>query len=146
MLAWAVNFDILETMLRCKLLIIFLLGLFLSALGGCQSMSERKRDESLHATLALYAKVLRWQGIEEQGAMLANPSLAPRINDVKVTSYEVASPVVMRSENSATQTAVIEYLYQDSQIIKRIVDHQLWEYDSESQRWLRANAPPAMPR
>lgn len=140
------NFDILQAMLRCKLLNFFLLGLFLSALGGCQSMSERKRDESLHATLALYAKVLRWQGIQDQGAMLANPSLTPRIHDVSVTSYEVASPVVMHSSDSATQTAVIEYLYQDSQIIKRVVDHQLWEYDSESKRWLRANAPPAMPR
>jgi hypothetical protein len=146
MLAWAMNFDILETMIRCKLLIIFLLALILSAFSGCQSMGERKRDESLQATLALYAKVLRWQGVEEQGAMLTNPSMAPRLDDVKVTSYEVASPVVMRSENSATQTAVIEYLYQDSQIVKRIVDHQLWEYDSDSERWLRANAPPSMPR
>ena len=133
-------------MLRWKLHFILILSLSLTSLGGCQSMSERKRDESLTATLALYGRVLRWQGVQEQGAMLVDPALAPRNDAIRVTSYQVVSSPVFTGENSASQTAVIEYTYDDSQMIKRVIDHQTWEYDSERESWLRANPPPEMPR
>jgi len=146
MLASATNFDTLRTMFRWKLYFIFILGFSLAFTSGCQSMSERRRDESLASTLKLYGKVLRWQGPQEQGAMLANPELAPIYRGITVTSYQVVSNPAKTGENEARQTAVIEYVHQDNQIIKRIIDQQTWEYDTEYQRWLRENPPPRMPR
>ena len=146
MLANATNFDTLLTMLRWKLHFIFILGFSLAFTSGCQSMSERRRDESLTSTLKLYGKVLRWQGPHEQGAMLANPEQTPKNRGVTVTSYKVVSNPVKTGENTAQQTAAIEYVHHDSQVIKRVIDQQTWEYDTEEERWLRANRPPGMPR
>ncbi len=146
MLANATNFDTLHTMLRWKLHFIFFLGISLVFTSGCQSMSERRRDESLTSTLALYGKVLRWQGPHEQGSMLANPEQTPKNRGITVTSYKVVSSPVKNGENSAHQTAAIEYVHHDRQVIKRVIDQQIWEYDTENQIWLRANRPPRMPR
>lgn len=146
MLANATNFDTLLTMLRWKLHFIFLLGCCVAFTSGCQSMAERKRDESLSSTLTFYGKVLRWQGPNEQGAMLAHPEQTPKNRGITVTSYKVLSNPVKTGENSAHQTAAIEYVYHDSQVIKRIIDQQVWEYDSENEIWLRENPPPRMPR
>ncbi len=146
MLAIATDFDTLHTMLRWKLHFIFILGISLVFTSGCQSMSERRRDESLPSTLMLYGKVLRWQGPHEQGAMLANPEQAPKYRGITVTSYTVISNPVKTHENAAHQTAAIEYVYNDRQVIKRVIDQQIWEYDTEEKMWLRANPPPRMPR
>jgi len=133
-------------MLRWKLHFIFILGIFLTFISGCQSMGEIKRDESLTSTLLLYGKVLRWQGPHEQGAMLANPEHAPGNQGITVTSYQVISHPVRTDENTALQTAAIEYVYHDNQVIKRVIDQQIWEYDTQAERWLRANPPPKMSR
>jgi hypothetical protein len=133
-------------MIRWKLHFIFILGFTLAFTSGCQSMSERRRDESLTSTLKLYGKVLRWQGPNEQGAMLANPEQTPKNRGITVTSYQVVSNPVKTGENTARQTAVIEYVYNDNQVIKRIIDQQIWKYDTEEKRWLRTNPPPVMPR
>ena len=146
MLANATNFDTLLTMLRWKLHFIFILGISLVFISGCQSMSERKRDESLTSTLVLYGKVLRWQGPHEQGSMLVNPEQTPKYRGITITSYQVVSNPVKTRENEAHQTAAIEYVYSDNQVIKRVIDQQIWEYDTEDKRWLRANPPPRMPR
>ena len=146
MLANATNFDTLLTMIRWKLHFIFLLGLCVAFTSGCQSMAERKRDESLSSTLTLYGKVLRWQGPNEQGSMLAHPEQTPKNRDITVTSYKVLSNPVKTGEDSAHQTAAIEYVHHDSQMIRRIIDQQMWEYDSENEIWLRENPPPGMPR
>ena len=146
MLANATNFDTLLTMLRWKLHFIFILGFSLAFTSGCQSMSERRRDESLTSTLKFYGKVLRWQGPHEQGAMLANPEQTPKNRGITVTSYQVVSNPAKTGENTAQQTAAIEYVHHDRQVIKRVIDQQTWEYDTEEERWLRANRPPGMPR
>ena len=146
MLANATNFDTLLTMLRWKLHFIFILGILLVFTSGCQSMSERRRDESLGSTLNLYGKVLRWQGPHEQGSMLVNPEQTPKYRGITVTSYQVVSNPVKTGENSAHQTAAIEYVHHDNQVIRRIIDQQIWEYDSENEIWLRENPPPGMPR
>ena len=146
MLADATDFDTLHTMIRWKLHFIFILGISLAFTCGCQSMSERRRDESLISTLKLYGKVLRWQGPHEQGAMLANPEQTPTNRGITITSYQVVSTPVQTNENAAHQTAAIEYVYNDSQVIKRVIDRQIWEYDTEEERWLRTNPPPGMPR
>lgn len=146
MLANATNFDTLQTMLRRKLYFIFILGIFVAFTSSCQSMSERSRDESLTSTLLLYGKILRWQGPHEQGAMLASPEQLPKYRGITITSYQVASNPVKTDDNSARQTAVIEYVYHDSQVIKRVIDQQIWEYDTDNKTWLRANTPPQMPR
>lgn len=146
MLAIATNFDTLQTMLRWKLYFILILSLSFALISGCQSMSERSRDESLTSTLTLYGKVLRWQGPHEQGSMLANPEQAPKNRGITVTSYQVVSNPVKTREDAAHQTAAIEYVYHDSQVIKRVIDQQIWEYDTDNKIWLRANRPPNMPR
>ncbi|MEN8213658.1 MAG: hypothetical protein ABFR19_04780 [Pseudomonadota bacterium] len=123
-----------------------ILAIVLALCSGCQSISERRSDEALSSTLVLYGKILRWQGPHEQGAMLADPTLAPKNRGITVTSYQVLSNPVRTAAHTATQTVGIEYVYHDSQLTRQVIDRQIWEYDMENQVWLRSNPPPEMPR
>jgi hypothetical protein len=38
-------------------------------------------------------------------------------------------------ETKAIQTVVIQFVFQESQIVREIVDQQTWEYDPEAERW-----------
>jgi hypothetical protein len=38
-------------------------------------------------------------------------------------------------ETKAIQTVVIQFVFQESQIVREIVDQQTWEYDPEVERW-----------
>ncbi len=116
-------------------------------LAGCQSMGEIKADKELKATLHLYDMILRWGRIEKAYGMLQPELLAKTVipsgfDNIRVLGYEVISSPARLSETSATQTAMIRFVFRDRQIEKQIMDQQLWEYDLESNTWLRANPIP----
>jgi hypothetical protein len=44
--------------------------------------------------------------------------------------------------NKAVQTAIIQYVFEESQIVRELMDRQTWEYDAETERWLLASPMP----
>ncbi|MCG8425846.1 MAG: hypothetical protein MI754_00655, partial [Chromatiales bacterium] len=60
----------------------------------------------------------------------------------RVTRYKVLRPAVEVAKNQMVQTVAIQYIYTDRQIQKSMIDNQLWHYNEDVKKWLRANPIP----
>jgi uncharacterized lipoprotein len=129
--------------LSYKLLIIISL---VSLLTACQSLGERKRAQSLQDTLRSYEATIRWSSGQQtakfQAPETANTNALPEVKNIRVTSYEVVQGPTMLDEKRAVQVAIIQYVFQDSQVVKELADQQVWLYDEEDEKWyLNSQAP-----
>lgn len=115
-------------------------------LTGCQTLAERKQNTRLENVLRTYEGVMRWGGIDQLGryyrpdeadAMLKLPQ-----DEMRVTHYEVVQGPTLVEENRAIQTAVIQYVFVESQVVREIVDQQTWEYAPEEERWYLVSPSP----
>ena len=127
-----------------RTLSLFILSVLL--LAGCQTISERSDARKLEITLDSYASAARWQPLAGLYSFL-QPELQPvappaGLADVRVTSYEISVPPHQLAEDRVVQTAVIEYVHVDRQVVRSLVDNQLW-VRSASGEWLRANPIPS---
>jgi hypothetical protein len=55
--------------------------------------------------------------------------------ETRVTHYEVIQGPSLVEENRAIQTAIIQYVFVNSQVVREIVNQQTWEFDPESGNW-----------
>lgn len=113
-----------------------LVGLMLA---GCAAVEKDRRANSLDAATKSYLAALRWSDFEAAVGFLppdARPSELPAaFEDLRLTRYEVVRSPVMLTEDSASQTVAIEYLYEYNQIVRRLTDRQAWQWDEEAQAW-----------
>jgi hypothetical protein len=115
------------------------LSLLLSLLMGCQTISERKQANALQDVLRNYEAVIRWGSLDQARQFLPQDKQsdaavqAPR--DLRVTHYEVVQGPSMLGSDRAMQTAVVQYVFEESQVVRELVDRQTWELDPESQSW-----------
>lgn len=114
---------------------------------GCKTIEASKEKQNMEMRLELYAKTVRWGALENLYGFLTPEESAKAIfpdnlNDIRVTSYQVRIPPMMLDQHKLSQTAVIEYLFHDTQVIKTMSDNQVWEYNPEIKEWFRANAIP----
>lgn len=126
--------------LRCVRLLSITLAVL--ALTGC--LDRQRRDISLDATLRKYESTLRWGRLEDAYLFKRTPDAGqaeiPRgLGDVRVTGYEVLSPAVEVSEGRAVQAVRIQYLFRDRQVVKTLMDEQVWQYDKDADRWYLAS-------
>lgn len=124
---------------------LLLLSLVLS-LAGCQSLGEREEALKLNDTLDSYGAAARWQPLAGLYGFL-QPELQPAappdgLDNLRVTGYEVVSPPRKLAEDRVVQTVVIEYVQVDRQVVRRLMDRQVWQRTADKQ-WLRANPIPA---
>ena len=118
-------------------------------LSGCQSLERRKQNELLTQTLRTYESTLRWGDLRKAYSFL-KPELAAKtdipsgLDNVQITRYEVVSPPVPMSDNSALQVVEIQYVLKDQQMEKLITDQQLWEFNPEELRWYLASKVPSL--
>ncbi|MCU7905828.1 MAG: asparagine synthetase [Candidatus Thiodiazotropha sp. (ex Epidulcina cf. delphinae)] len=123
-------------MLRILLILLPMSGM----LTACQTLGEHQRAESLQDILRRYEAAIRWSsGRQARNFLpleLAKTEITPPVQrDVKVTHYEVVQGPTMLGDMRAVQTAVIQYVFQDSQIVREIMDQQEWRYDEEAEIW-----------
>ncbi len=112
------------------------------ALAGC--LDRERRDNSLEATLHKYEVTIRWGRLADAYLFMRikegeQPEIPPGLDEVRVTGYEVLRPVVHLGENRAAQVVQIEYLFRDRQVVRTLVDQQIWEYDEDAGRWYLAS-------
>jgi hypothetical protein len=65
--------------------------------------------------------------------------------NLRVIGYEVVQPPMMQADGSATQTVIIEYLFEDTQVVRRVTDRQLWRWDEQVGTWWLDSGLPALP-
>lgn len=124
----------------------FLLPLLLTLLlPACQTLTERDDSRKLESTLSSYGTAARWQRLSNLYGFLV-PELQPDtlpsgLEDVRVTSYEVTVPPRKLADDRAVQTVVIQYVHLDRQVVRTLVDRQLWARDDKGE-WQRANPIP----
>jgi hypothetical protein len=61
---------------------------------------------------------------------------------VKVTKVRRLTPVVPINETSVTLTISIDYVYEDEQVERTLVDEQVWAQQYEGGEWFRTNSIP----
>ena len=138
-------------MLNCKraFLVIGLTLIFT----GCESFSpikafkDKDKQDSLTKTLHSYELTVRWGELTQIYTFL-EPDMArttvrqDNLANIRVTSYEVIKGPSATSENDAIQTAKIDYIFNDRQVQKTIIDTQTWVYKTDKKEWRRTNPIP----
>lgn len=128
---------------------LILLGMLLMGLGACQTNPFKSGDAKLDDIMTAYKIAVRWGAIANTYQFLTpelrvTAEVPDNLDNIRVTTYQVVSGPGAISENLVTQTVLIEYVYQDQQVLKKLVDEQLWKYVEADDVWYRANPVPPM--
>lgn len=118
-------------------------------LQSCKTNPFDKSGEKLTEITNSYEATMRWGRIENAYQFLL-PELQEQavipagLGNVRVTHYEVVSGPTQVSESRMTQLVLIQYLYRDQQVIKELLDKQVWDRPDGGEDWFRANPVPDM--
>lgn len=126
-----------------KLLVIVLLAGLVTA---CQTLEERQRAQTLQDTLRSYEATLRWSSGQHvakfRDSEQDDTEIRPEDKNIRITHYEVVQGPTMLGDKRAIQTAVIQYVLQDRQIVREITDQQFWDYDEAQEKWYLSSQVP----
>ncbi|MEN8175911.1 MAG: hypothetical protein ABFS23_09120 [Pseudomonadota bacterium] len=124
--------------------ITLLLAVVLAAMAACQTNVSRK--VGIEQALFSFEKTLRWRSVRESYKYVADdvrpPHLPSWVDTVKVVGYEVLDPAAEIQRNTVVQTAEIRYVHTDTQIMRTLVDEQVWTSPDDGKTWQRANPMP----
>ena len=129
---------------------ILLLISLLMVLPACKLMPQRETPAQLEAKVKTFEDVVRWGALEKiYFFRKVDPENPPKIqkglDNIRVTSYDVSVPLSKVDETRWTQSVAIDYVRIDRQIVRGIIDHQVWVSDDEGQTWYRENPVPQFP-
>jgi len=118
-------------------------------LGACKSefLNTGEVPKSLKARLGQFEGIVRWGALQKMYAFNKNESGEPveipmGLDNVRVTGYEAASGLVKVTPTRWTQTVVIDYVLTDRQVVRQLIDQQVWVSEDEGKTWYRENPPP----
>lgn len=113
---------------------------------GCSTVEKAGKNQKRHLQFQSYDHVVRWGELEEAYTYMKPdevPAVIPEgLDNIRVTSYEPVGPVFNLDENRVSRKVRIEYVLKDRQVVKSLIDNQVWEYDEENEQWFRVNPPP----
>ena len=124
---------------------LVLIGVLVVLLSACQSLSEKHQATLLQDTLWRYQATVRWGDLAQAEAFAgagSNPSRKKFSPDLRVTGYEVVQGPSMIEPDQAVQTVVIEYVFESNQQVRKLIDQQVWLYDSQAESWSRQSPLP----
>ena len=137
-------------MRKSPLIILLVLALVSS---GCAHVRKEKKTQGLTAATYAYGNALRW-GYYDTAWNYLDPvtrsHLSPdqlQLKAIRLTGYEVVQPPLLLAEDQdqAEQWVQIEYVRQDTQVVRSLTDHQVWRYDEVSEGWRLTSEPPRFP-
>lgn len=110
-------------------------------LAGC---ATDKRNDALTHTMIEYANAVRWDGFEA-AEQFVDPKVREkhpltdldraRFKQVQVSGYDDGNGPMASGENEVRQVVQIDLTNVHTQSVRTIVDHQVWHYDTEKNRW-----------
>ncbi len=117
------------------------------ASSGCTSVKEDAKRIALEHTLQSYRQAIRW-GYFPAAAGFLSPEQrtdldSERLDNLRVTGYEVVQPGLIGPDDTAVQLVQIEYVIEDRQRLERLSDRQRWRYDPETGAWWLESGLPA---
>lgn len=125
----------------------YLLTLAVLGLAACQSNPFSETPDRLKDRVLVFESVVRWGALENayafyrpaEGEVVRIPE---GLDNVRVTGYE-ASPLGKLDELRWAQTAIIDYVLVDRQVVRQVTDNQIWISDDDGKTWMRENPVPA---
>jgi hypothetical protein len=116
------------------------------ALSGCATYEDAAIEQQLTFRVKQYEQTARWGKVRDlygflppEQAQKAEPPES--IDGIRVTRYD-RTPVLHQDPTHAVVEATVEYVHQDRQIVRTLVDTQTWEYDPLLEKWYRSNPIP----
>lgn len=110
-------------------------------LAGCASMDDNHRINSLDSATYNYRSAIRW-GLYDVADSLrgADSTEEPsakieEFKKIKVTGYNTLFMKLSDDKKEAKQTVEITYYHTDRMIEKKIIDKQVWKYNTEKKAW-----------
>jgi len=88
-----------------------------------------------------YQHAIRWNNFKGAIGFLQHPAESlgghelNRLAQLRVTDYEISSQLPSADGRSVDVSAVIEYVWLDQMVQRRIIDHQHWVYVQNLKRW-----------
>jgi len=127
-----------------------LIGLVI-LLSACAEVSTR--NTQLDLTLIQYEKALRWSGIEQinqfrKEPINFTPSQLAMLKKIKVTGYDIVQTSYRDDklkQLQVIQLVQIRYVNEDTQIERKFNEQQIWEWDSDADRWWLVSPFPKIP-
>ena len=121
--------------------------LAVALLTSCQTFREKSDEAKLHNLLKAYAENLRWGSLPNiynflDADLRKQTSVPEELGNVKVTRVRRLTPVVAINETSVTLKISIDYVFEDEQVERTLVDEQVWEQQDEAGEWFRTNPIP----
>ena len=136
--------DAMRSFVVKLLSVAVVLGLVLA---GCARYEQANVEQQLDRTIKRYEQTVRWGDLVELWALLqpelrADHPPPPGLSSIRATSVEDIAATIFMDEHHASHQIRIEYVHTDRQVVRSMIDEQLWEYDVELQSWFRANPIP----
>jgi hypothetical protein len=123
-------------MLYRTLLAVF--SIVLLSLAGCGSIAKSKKESALEAALGMYGDSIRW-GYFDTAHSFIHPDqrkeLPKHLDNIRVTNYQVVQGPLTKDETSVEQVVRIQYIHRDRQMVRSLLDRQLWRYEKEANAW-----------
>lgn len=117
------------------------------SLTACMTNPYGEVPERLVLKVRTFEDVVRWGALQKMYLFEKpdpeKPTQIPQgLDNVRVTGYEVASGLSKVDETRWAQTAVVDYVLADRQVVRQLIDAQVWASDDEGKTWYRANPVP----
>lgn len=109
------------------------------ALAGCGQVKEDAKRIALENTLSSYRQAIRWGYFPAAAGFVSPEQRADldekRLENIRVTGYEVVQPGVIGPDATAVQLVQIQYVLEDRQRLEQLADRQHWRYDPLTEAW-----------
>lgn len=122
-----------------------LLSILVLSLGACMATNPYAPvPKELGIKVRVFEDVVRWGDLRKM-YVFARPgsriSIPQGLDNVQVNHYEVSDTREIAPWRWS-QTAVIDYVLVDRQVVRQLIDRQVWASDDEGKSWYRLNPPP----
>ena len=129
------------------LLSIFVISGLVSGLGGCRSNPFEDLPDPLKARVSTFEDVVRWGDLHKMYAFQKLESDEPvqiqeGLENIRVTGYELVEPINPIEPMRWRQAAQINYVRTDRQVVRQVIDYQVWESEDEGKTWYRTTPVP----
>jgi len=103
--------------------------------------------KQLGIKVRVFEDVVRWGDLRKMylfGRPGSRVNIPQDLDNVQVNHYEV-SDIHEVEPWRWEQTAIVNYVRTDQQVVRQLIDRQIWGSDDEGKTWYRVNPPPAFP-
>ena len=124
------------------------LALIVLLTAACQTNRANEVPNQLASQVRLFEDVVRWGALEKmylfekQDPQGTQREIPDDLDNVRVTGYEIGGHLSRLDDWRWGQTAVIDYVLTDRQVVRQVVDRQVWESEDEGKTWYRTTPVP----